>query len=104
MPMRKRPKVGLALGAGAARGLAHIGVLAVLQKEGIPIDMIAGTSAGAAIGALYAQGKDAAQIKKMVLDLSWKKFAPLIDLSLPKTGLIRGKKLKIGWRYLLVVM
>jgi len=47
-----KTKVGLALGGGAARGLAHIGVLEVLQKEGIPIDMIAGTSAGAAIGAI----------------------------------------------------
>lgn len=87
-------KVGLALGSGAARGLAHIGVLEVLEKEGVPIDMIAGTSAGAAIGALYAQGKDASQIKKQVLDLGWKKLAPLIDLSLPKTGFIRGNKIK----------
>ena len=50
--LQKR-KVGLALGGGVARGLAHIGVLEVLQREKIPIDMIAGTSAGAAIGALY---------------------------------------------------
>ena len=50
--MQKR-KVGLALGTGAARGLAHIGVLNILEKEGIPVDMIAGTSAGAAVGALY---------------------------------------------------
>ena len=57
-------KVGLALGTGAARGLAHIGVLAVLEKEGIPVDVIAGISAGAAIGAIYAQGKNAGQIKK----------------------------------------
>ena len=48
MPERK---VGLALGSGAARGLAHIGVLEVLEKEGIPVDVIAGTSAGAVIGA-----------------------------------------------------
>jgi len=87
-------KVGLALGSGAARGLAHIGVLEVLEKEGIPIDMIAGTSAGAAIGALYAQGKAASQIKKLFLDLGWKKLAPLIDLSLPKTGFIKGKKIQ----------
>ena len=62
--MRKK-KVGLALSGGAARGLAHIGVLEVLAKEGIPIDMIAGTSAGALVGALYAQGKDASMIKKL---------------------------------------
>ena len=47
-------KVGLALGGGAARGLAHIGVLEVLEKEGIPIDMIGGTSAGGMIAAQYA--------------------------------------------------
>ncbi len=62
-------KIGLALGSGAARGLAHIGVLEVLEKEGIPIDMIAGTSAGVAIGAgdfhrtweCILQGEQAAQ-------------------------------------------
>jgi len=46
-----RKKVGLALGSGAARGLAHIGVLEVLEREGIPVDMIAGASAGALVGA-----------------------------------------------------
>ena len=91
---RKR-KVGLALGGGAARGLAHIGVLAVLQREGIPIDMIAGTSAGAAIGALYAQGKDASVIKSLAIDLvDWKRLASLVDLALPRTGFIEGKKIR----------
>ena len=93
LKLQKR-KIGLALGSGAARGLAHIGVLEVLEKEGIPVNLIAGTSAGAAVGALYAQGKNTTQIKKLVLDLGWKKFAPLVDLSLPKTGFIRGKKIK----------
>ena len=91
MPKRK---IGLALGSGAARGLAHIGVLEVLEKEGIPIDMIAGTSAGAVVGALYAQGKDASQVKSLVLDLNWKKLASLVDLALPKTGFIGGRKIK----------
>jgi len=91
--LQKR-KIGLALGSGAARGLAHIGVLEVLEKEGIPIDMIAGTSAGAVIGALYADGKDAGQIKGLVLDMSWKRLAPLVDLALPKTGFIGGRKVK----------
>ncbi len=91
-------KIGLALGSGTARGLAHIGVLEVLQREGIPIDMIAGTSAGAAIGALYAQGKDAGQIKKLALDLRWMRLAPLVDLTLPKTGLIGGKKIENWFR------
>src|ERR1700685_3527555 len=51
-----RPKVGLALGGGFARGIAHIGVLRVLQQHEIPIDFIAGTSVGALIAATYASG------------------------------------------------
>lgn len=51
----RKPKVGLALGGGGARGLAHIGVLRVLERENIPIDVITGTSAGALIGAMYSQ-------------------------------------------------
>ena len=87
-------KIGLALGSGAARGLAHIGVLSVLEKEGIPIDMIAGTSIGALIGALYAQGKNADQIKDLVIELGSKRFSLLADPALPKTGLIKGQKVK----------
>ncbi|MEM2983563.1 MAG: patatin-like phospholipase family protein, partial [Candidatus Bathyarchaeia archaeon] len=52
--MRRKLKVGLALGGGAARGIAHIGVLRVLEEEGIPVHIITGTSMGALIGALYA--------------------------------------------------
>lgn len=91
--LRKR-KIGLALGSGAARGLAHIGVLEVLERVGIHIDIIAGTSAGAAIGALYAQGKSAGEIKELAINIDWKKRARLIDLTLPKTGFIAGKKIK----------
>lgn len=91
--MQKR-KVGLALGSGAAWGLAHIGVLAVLEKEGIPIDMIAGTSAGALVGALYAAGKDVTLIKSLAIDLGSKRFDLLVDLALPRTGLIRGRRIE----------
>lgn len=87
-------KVGLALGGGAARGLAHIGVLEVLEDAGIPIDMIAGTSVGAIIGALYARGKSAAWIKDLALDLAGKKENFFRELSLSKTGLIQGRKLE----------
>jgi NTE family protein len=58
----KRPKIGLVLSGGGAKGFAHIGVLKVLEKEGIPIDYIGGTSMGAVIGALYATGYSATQI------------------------------------------
>jgi len=90
----RRKKIGLALSGGAARGLAHIGVLVVLEKEGIRIDMIAGTSAGAAVGALYAQGKDASLIKNLAQDLSWRRLVSVTDLALPKTGFISGKKIR----------
>ncbi|MFC1903844.1 patatin-like phospholipase family protein [Chloroflexota bacterium] len=89
-----RRKIGLALSGGAARGLAHIGVLEVLEKEGIPIDMIAGTSTGAIIGALYAQGKNSSQIANLALGLSWKKLASMVDISLPRSGFLKGKKIK----------
>jgi NTE family protein len=87
-------KVGLALGGGAARGLAHIGVLEVLEREGIPVEMIAGTSAGAAVGALYAEGKRAGQIKELALDTGWRRLISLIDLALPRSGFIEGTRIK----------
>ncbi len=90
----KKKRVGLALSGGAARGLAHVGVLRVLQKEGIPIDMIAGTSAGAIIGAAYAWSQDTTRMIRDALDANWKKMAPLIDPSLPKSGFIKGKKIR----------
>lgn len=61
----KRLKIGLALGGGGARGLAHIGVIKTLEKERIPIDIITGTSMGAIIGGVYALNKDTEEIKKI---------------------------------------
>ena len=88
-----RGKVGLALGGGGARGLAHIGVLEVLEKEGIPIDMIAGTSIGALVGAVYAQKKDINLMKELAIDLGSKRLT-FVDPVLSKTGLIRGRKIE----------
>ncbi len=85
-------KVGLALSGGAARGIAHIGVLVALEKEGIPIDLIAGTSAGAVVGSLYARSKDAKMIKQKVIELSQRRITRLIDPALPRTGFIKGEK------------
>ncbi len=73
MPLEKqnRPKVGLALGGGMARGTAHIGVLRVLERHGIPIDMIAGTSVGSLIGGAYAAGLNADQIAELSRTIRW---------------------------------
>jgi NTE family protein len=89
---KSRPKVGLALGGGYARGLAHIGVLEVLEREGIPIDMIAGTSIGALVGALYARTQNAAQLKRQATQLDSVGVTSLVDFTLPKSGFISGKR------------
>ena len=91
--MAKQKKVGLALGGGAARGMAHIGVLEVLEKEGIPVDMIAGTSAGALVGAPALSGRSALELKQFVLGFDWARRANLLDISLPRTGLLAGRKI-----------
>jgi len=87
-------KIGLALGGGGGRGIAHIGVLEVLEREGIPFNMIAGTSAGAAIGALLAQGKNSDYMKTLAKSWDWKHRAQAIDLTLPRSGFIAGRKVK----------
>ncbi|MDE2035524.1 MAG: patatin-like phospholipase family protein, partial [Pseudomonas sp.] len=67
-----RPKIGLVLSGGAARGLAHIGVLKALEEQGIHIDAIAGTSMGAVIGGLYASGYKIDELEKLALNIDWK--------------------------------
>ena len=81
--------MGYALSGGAARGLAHIGVLKVLDEYGVCPDVIAGTSMGAIIGALYAGGLKATDIEQLALGLDWKSMA---DITLPLSGLIQGKR------------
>jgi NTE family protein len=66
-----RPKIGLALGGGGAKGSAHIGVLRVLEQHNIPIDYIAGTSIGSVIGGMYATGLTVDEIQKIVLETPW---------------------------------
>jgi NTE family protein len=78
-------RVGLTLGGGAARGIAHIGVLEVLEDHKIPIDCIAGTSAGAIVGGMYAAGLTPHHMEELIRKTSWTEIA---TLSLPKLGLL----------------
>jgi NTE family protein len=88
----KQLRIGLALGSGAARGMAHIGVLKVLEKAGIRVGAIAGTSIGAFIGALYAAGVSVRQMEEVACDVDWRQLARLLDPKLPTSGLIDGRK------------
>jgi NTE family protein len=67
----ERPKIGLALGGGGARGAAHIGVLRVLEAKGIPVDYIAGTSMGSIVGGLYAMGMSPDSIERTIEEIDW---------------------------------
>lgn len=87
----KRPKVGLALGSGGARGFSHLGVIKVLEDHGIPIDLIAGSSMGAFIGSLYGSGQDVDQLYKIAQTFKRKFF---LDFTVPRMGLIQGKRIK----------
>lgn len=91
---KETPRVGLALGGGAARGLAHIGVIEVLESEGIPIHLIAGTSMGAVVGAVYAKYRDASWLEAEASNIGWRRLAGLVDPALPRSGLIAGKRVK----------
>ncbi len=94
--MRSHKKIGLVLGGGAAKGLAHIGVLKTLKANNIPIDMIAGTSIGALVGACFAKDGEIDAFEEIVLNIDWKQLALLIDpnLALLKKGFIHGEKIK----------
>jgi NTE family protein len=84
--------VGLALGSGSARGLAHIGVLRALEEAGITVHVVAGTSIGALIGAVHAAGRlDSLAATFRTLD--WRRIASFIDVVLPKSGLIDGVRI-----------
>lgn len=70
---RKRPKIGLVLSGGGARGAAHIGVIKVLEQMRIPVDCIAGTSMGSIVGGLYASGMTIAEIERVITQVDWAK-------------------------------
>ncbi len=67
----QRPSIGLTLSGGGARGLAHIGVLHVIDSLGIPVDYISGTSMGSIVGGMYAAGNSAAEIEQFALEMNW---------------------------------
>ena len=87
----RKPKIGLALGGGAARGFAHIGVIKMLESQGIVPDYVVGTSAGAVVGSLYAGGNDAFAMQKIAVQLDEKIFA---DWTLGGRGLLKGEALQ----------
>lgn len=77
LPAGRRPRVGLVLSGGGARGLAHIGVLKVLERERVPVDLVVGTSVGAIVGALYAAGVPASDIEGMASAVGWDQLTDL---------------------------
>ncbi|MCR4337795.1 MAG: cyclic nucleotide-binding domain-containing protein, partial [Candidatus Omnitrophica bacterium] len=87
--------VGLVLGGGAALGVAHVGVIRVLEQENIPIDIVVGSSMGALLGAFWAIGKDAAELEKLAREFEnpkamWK----LVDPIIPIPGFVGGRLIK----------
>ncbi len=94
--------IGLALGSGTARGLAHIGVLRVLEQEGINLDIIVGSSIGSLIAAAWASGKNADDMERIAMSFKTKIRAfSLLDMMIPRIGFIRGKNIDVFLRFLL---
>jgi len=87
----EKVKIGLALGGGAARGLAHIGVLKVLEEEQIRIHCVAGTSAGSLIGSLFSAGFSWQKIKETARDIDW---GDLVSPTWPTLGIVNPAKLE----------
>ncbi len=86
-----RPTIGLALGSGSARGLAHLGVLRAFEEEKVPIDYLGGTSMGSIIGGFYAVGLELSRLESLANHLTWDH---LTDLTVPRKGFIAGRKVK----------
>ncbi|MDR3414399.1 MAG: patatin-like phospholipase family protein [Formivibrio sp.] len=95
LPTQEKPlpklKIGLALGGGAAKGFAHIGVIKMLEAQGIKPDVVSGTSAGSVVGVLYASGLDAFALQERSFALD---EAQIRDVSLFSGGLVKGEKLQ----------
>lgn len=89
--MRRKPRIGLALGAGSARGWAHIGAIRALEERGVKPDIVCGTSIGALVAAFYAAGQ-LDKLEAWVTELTWTMVVKLMDLTW-RGGLIRGDRL-----------
>ncbi|KQV84724.1 esterase [Massilia sp. Root351] len=94
-PPQRKIKIGLALGGGAARGFAHIGVIKALEAQGIVPDVVVGTSAGSVVGALYAAGNSGANLQKMAYEMD---EAAISDWAMPlfgkSSGVLKGEALQ----------
>jgi predicted acylesterase/phospholipase RssA len=77
-PAPRSPSIGLALGSGGARGLAHIGVIQVLEEHEVPIDVVSGSSIGALVGALYCSVNDGEALHRIASDTTLLRIIPLL--------------------------
>ncbi|MBE9609881.1 patatin-like phospholipase family protein [Chitinilyticum piscinae] len=91
VPQPKKIRIGLALGGGAAKGFAHIGVIKMLEANGIKVDVVTGTSAGSVVGALYASGINGFELQEKAFALD---ESQIRDVSLLSGGLVKGQKLQ----------
>ncbi len=92
--IKGRPIIGLALGGGGARGYAHLGVIKTLQEANIPVDVIAGTSMGALIGAVYATESRVDKAEDIATNIKWGQLLRLADLTIPSRGIIAGNRVE----------
>lgn len=90
--MKKKKKIGLALGSGSARGWSHIGVIQCLMEAGVPINIVCGSSMGAVVGGAYAAGILNA-LEELARDFSWVDFLKFMDVSLSRRGLLEGDRI-----------
>ena len=89
-----RKRLGLVLGSGSARGLVHIGVLKVWEREKLPLDLIVGTSIGALIGGVYASGMRVQEMEEIALSMNMRRLLRLVDLGLPCPALLNGHRVE----------
>jgi NTE family protein len=85
-------KIGLALGSGSARGMAHIGVIQVLQQYQIPIHFVAGTSIGAVVGSIYATGVSVEEMEEIICSMKNTNFFSFLNPAIPSSGFISGSR------------